>query len=193
MVISLSAYCAGLVINDLADYEEDLRERPSRPLPSGAVSRSSALGLCQILASIAIITATCASRPIFSVAVILLGLILLYNLAAKKDRILGPVVMGLCRGVSVFLGMTAFVAQSHYSDVVAPLVICAYITGVSLLARTETSNPRIPPLIGKLISGLLFIQAGFCAYAGGVGWDAAFLLLALWPVSRLVASRFYAS
>ena len=32
-------YTAGMILNDLLDYEVDVRERPERPLPSGAVSR----------------------------------------------------------------------------------------------------------------------------------------------------------
>ena len=55
--------------------------------------------------------------------------------------------------------------------------------------RTETGNPRIPPLIGALIRGVIFIQAAFCALSGGAaGWIAAGVLLALWPISRLVGS-----
>jgi 4-hydroxybenzoate polyprenyltransferase len=175
MVISLCAYCAGLVINDLADYVEDLRERPARPLPSGAVSRRTAL----ILAIVA--------------TVFLLALILLYNLFAKRIPKFGPAVMGLCRGASVNLGISAVMPVHTTNQMLPVIVITAYICVLSAAARNETSNPRIPPLIGKLIRGLLFIQAGFCAYAGGIGWAAALLLLALWPVSRLVASRFYAS
>ncbi len=193
MVISLAAYCAGLVINDLADYNEDLRERPTRPLPSGAVSRRTALTLAIGFIVVALATAVCVSIATLAATAVLLAFILLYNLLAKKSGLFGPVVMGLCRIASVHLGVTAFLPLSRYLDDFAPDIIGSYIWGVSVIARTETSNPRIPPLIGKLIRGLLILQAGFCAWAGGIGWIAALLLLALWPVSRLVASRFYAS
>ena len=33
-------YTAGMILNDVADLEVDRRERPERPLPSGAVSRT---------------------------------------------------------------------------------------------------------------------------------------------------------
>ena len=36
-------YTAGMILNDVADLEVDRRERPERPLPSGAVSRTAAL------------------------------------------------------------------------------------------------------------------------------------------------------
>jgi hypothetical protein len=67
---------------------------------------------------------------------------------------------------------------------------------VTTLARTETSNPAIPPLIGKLIRGLILIQAALClvSRAGWPSWVAAAVLaLALWPLSRIVGRRFYSS
>src|SRR5581483_11719795 len=36
---SMATYAGGIALNDVFDYEADLRERPSRPLPSGRVSR----------------------------------------------------------------------------------------------------------------------------------------------------------
>src|SRR5207249_291792 len=40
MAASGCLYCAGMVFNDVFDLEQDKRERPSRPIPSGRVSRS---------------------------------------------------------------------------------------------------------------------------------------------------------
>jgi len=34
---SIALYWAGMVLNDVCDYEQDLRERSERPLPSGRV------------------------------------------------------------------------------------------------------------------------------------------------------------
>src|SRR4051812_19951926 len=36
---SVAIYAAGIVLNDVFDFAIDLEERPSRPLPSGRVSR----------------------------------------------------------------------------------------------------------------------------------------------------------
>ena len=36
--VSMAIYASGILFNDLFDLEEDRRERPERPLPSGAVS-----------------------------------------------------------------------------------------------------------------------------------------------------------
>jgi 4-hydroxybenzoate polyprenyltransferase len=199
MIISLAAYCAGLVINDLADYKEDLRDRPSRPLPSGAVSRRTALILAIVFIAIAIGTAACVSLPVFITTLCLLALILLYNLLAKRSGFFGPWVMGLCRGASVQVGVSSVMPWPwHHNDgFVLVLVITLYVVQVSRIARNETSDPSLPPFVGFLIRVLLYLQAIACISAGGVfcgtGWICALLLLALWPVSRLVASRFYAS
>src|SRR5438128_521247 len=36
-------YCGGMVFNDVFDLEQDKRERPFRPIPSGRISRSAAV------------------------------------------------------------------------------------------------------------------------------------------------------
>src|SRR3990172_6167608 len=38
-------YSAGMALNDVCDYEEDCRERPERPLPSGRITRRAAAWL----------------------------------------------------------------------------------------------------------------------------------------------------
>jgi 4-hydroxybenzoate polyprenyltransferase len=214
VIISLASYCVGLVINDLADLSEDLRDRPTRPLPSGAVSRTAAITIAATFALIALAAAATVSIVLVALTALLLAEILWYNLLAKKSALLGPLAMGLCRGISVMLGVVAILIPMKHATtptanggvvidmvfgVPSPLAISAavfitlYIAAVTALARKEVANPKIPPLIGALIRALLFIQAAFCLAAGGSGWIAAILLLALWPLSRLVASHFYAS
>src|SRR5262245_23132332 len=51
LLASVSLYSAGMVWNDYFDFEQDLRERPFRPLPSGRVSKRTAVTLgCILLA-----------------------------------------------------------------------------------------------------------------------------------------------
>lgn len=192
VVVSLAAYCAGLIINDLADFSEDLLERPERPLPGGAVSRGLAIALALMFSIIALGAAALVNGALLILTAMLLGEILWYNLLAKKNALIGPAAMGICRGLSVLVGAAA-IAPPPRIAIAAAGVITLYIAGVTALARKETRDARIPPLIGALIRGLLFVQAGFCMLAGGAGWVAALVLLALWPVSRLVGKRFYAS
>ena len=39
---SIALYWAGMVLNDVCDYEQDSRERPERPLPSGQIDLGTA-------------------------------------------------------------------------------------------------------------------------------------------------------
>jgi 4-hydroxybenzoate polyprenyltransferase len=158
-----------------------------------------AIALAIFFVVVALGAAACINHYLLMLTALLLAEIFWYNLLAKKNAVIAPIAMGVCRGLSVLIGAAAigplWVSSSflHTPCFAAGTVITLYIAGVTALARTETRNPRIPPLIGALIRGLLFLQAGFCLLAGGAGWVAALLLLALWPVSRLVASHFYAS
>jgi 4-hydroxybenzoate polyprenyltransferase len=59
---------------------------------------------------------------------------------------------------------------------------------------TAEPAPFIPPIIGQLIRLLLPLQAAFCVGSHSLtGGIAAALLLILWPISRNVSKRFYAS
>ena len=55
VMASSCLYCGGLVWNDYFDYAQDLKERPSRPLPSNRISRGTAaqLGILLLLAGVA--------------------------------------------------------------------------------------------------------------------------------------------
>src|SRR5947208_14106844 len=55
LLASSCLYCAGMVWNDYFDLEQDKRERPFRPLPSGRVSLRAAatLGTVLLLAGVA--------------------------------------------------------------------------------------------------------------------------------------------
>ncbi len=65
----------------------------------------------------------------------------------------------------------------------------------ALVAWKLTRDPTVPvpPAIGRFIRLMLFLQAAWCAHTGGMGLIFASLLLAMWPISRAVSRRFYAS
>jgi hypothetical protein len=70
--------------------------------------------------------------------------------------------------------------------------LAAVLLAVKMFAK---QRPPLPPLIGGHIRVLLPLQAAFCYAANpwGLGRPAALILLALWPVSRLLSRWFYAS
>jgi len=241
---SLCFYSGGLLLNDLADLEEDRRERPARPLPSGQAKVSSVRVACSVLMIAGLVLCATGGKLAVLFGLALAAAIAAYNLLTKNVPGLGALNMGLCRGLSLLLG-AAFVGEFSYGVLAAAGAVTLYIAAVTHLARYETREavPQVaiwlplaalvagllaflpygqfpsvffaalaigtvlmttkriahraplPPQIGRLIGVLLLLQAAFCAGAGagGKGVSAAVLLLALEPLRRLAARRFYAS
>lgn len=182
---SVFLYAAGLVFNDFFDYREDLRDRPRRPLPSGAISRGSALTAGIFLSAAGIGLALAAGLGAALVALVLGLCVLLYDARAKRHPLVGPALMGACRALSVLLGGAAGWAASGnapWLGFYAAAVIGGYITAVSFIAREETRTRRIGPLrfapaavLGLWLGLVLLSRLGELLY-GSPGW---FLLTSL--------------
>lgn len=194
MAASLCIYCYGLLLNDLVDLEEDRRERPARPLPSGAANVRAVALAASLLAVAGLTCSFFAGVQAFWTGLALSGAVTLYDFIGKKIPLFAQVNMGACRGLSVLLGAAAAGGISQTKPLIAALIVTIYIAIVTSLSRFETQFPKLPPWIGTLIRALLFLQAAFCIWSGtGAGIAAALALLALWPVSRAVGKKFYAS
>ena len=145
--VSLCLYCAGLVLNDIADTAEDKRDRPSRPIPSGEISVTLASGTTAILMLGGIALALTISTYTAIIASLIAMLIIVYNFVGKKIPILGPLLMGLCRGMSVFLGASAAITANADLDLTYALITAStiglYITAVTAIARNETKLRKI--------------------------------------------------
>jgi len=192
---SLCLYAAGLVLNDLSDFQTDAKERPKRPLPSGRVSKAAAWIVTAVFFVFGLLLCLAAGPAVFQCGVVLALLVVVYNRQAKKSAAAGPLVMGLCRGFNLLLGASLI----HVFP--ARVWICAametlYIARVTSMSRHETKGGKITPkVIGSLISLLLPLQAIFCiaSGAGRTGWLSAAALVVLWPLHRVAARRFYVS
>jgi len=197
--ISLLLYAVGMIWNDVADYEEDLRDRPQRPLPSGRVGRGRAVAVGVLLAVAAVGLAAALGAWVFAVAMVLLGLIVTYDFGRNGDvvwrRWVGFFNMGACRGVSLLLGAAAALPPAEWSAVViaAAVGIGLYIVFVSAVAVDEVKQSFLSQHVGLLIRFLIVIQAGLSLFAGGGGVWVAPVILAGWPLSRWLGRRFYAS
>lgn len=159
-------YCAGMVWNDYFDLEEDTRDRPFRPLPSGKISTRFAFILGTFLLLIGIFAAVgsgwLAAERSWTPAWIggsLALAILLYDGILKRFSI-APLGMGLCRFLNVLLGLT--LVENSFSSagkVHLALVVGLYIVGVTWFARTEEkrSESRVLKYAGvvMLVSVLL--------------------------------------
>jgi len=146
IAVALFLYMGGLVLNDWADRHEDAKERPDRPIPSGRIKASSAL-VSAVLLLLAGIAVSCTVSPqCIVVALALAALVVFYDLAAKRIPLIGSIVMGSCRGLSVLLGWSASGCSMPSGFVwMAAAVITAYIVAVSLIAVGETKGGPVGP------------------------------------------------
>lgn len=159
LAASLSFYAAGLLMNDLADLEEDRRERPQRPLPGGAASPRAAWIVSFSLVAAGLAMCAFINGTALGVGALLAGAMAFYNFCAKRVAVLGALNMGLCRGLNVLLGAAAagFVLPPSIS---AACLTAVYIAAVTHLSRFETKPTaptlaKILPLLA-LVAGPLF-------------------------------------
>jgi 4-hydroxybenzoate polyprenyltransferase len=178
-------YLAGMALNDLADREEDARERPERPIPSGAVSPRAAAILGGSLLLGGIVAARRAGAHWTGPA--LAATILAYDFQLKRSATLGPVAMGACRALSLLMGVEASRGEVTRRGVEGALSLGAYVAGLTLIARGETGGARATELRAGagLVAGALLATA----VRGGptsLAWSAAVAGLAGPAVLRAV-------
>jgi 4-hydroxybenzoate polyprenyltransferase len=169
-----SLYLAGMVWNDVFDLAEDAESRPFRPLPSGRVSRRTAvfLGTLLILGGLALaagagaVAGRGALAAPFGYAVAIAIAVLAYDGGLKRSP-LGPVSMAACRFLNVLLGLSPFPPSEFPWDLRLPLagVVGLYIAGVTWFARTEegsSSRRQLTAAAGVIALSLgsaLFLRA----------------------------------
>lgn len=190
-------YTAGMVLNDVLDLEVDRRERPERPLPSGALSRRAALAAVVVLfvAGAAILAAV--DLAALGAGAGLIALIVLYD-AWHKGNALSPVLMGGCRALVYVVAALAVAGVDV--DVLAPAaVLLVYIVGLTQVAKAEaTGSSPAWPVAAVLLAVpfwalLLDSAASFVLLAAFAGWAVWALWLVLGrhrigpAVGRLIA------
>lgn len=171
LLAAIAAYWAGMILNDIWDLAEDTLERPSRPLPSGAISVSTArtagwtlLGLSIVSAGLAGWVSTADQPLTFAPPVIAAALavgIVLYNGPLKRTPF-APLMMGLCRMLCFLLGaaplMIVGTAEFTQPQIWFPMHVLGfaagfgvYITGITTIARGETTGGHRSDLITGLV------------------------------------------
>ncbi|MFH1888364.1 MAG: UbiA family prenyltransferase [Pseudomonadota bacterium] len=151
-------YMGGLLFNDYFDWEVDARERPERPLPSGAVAPGAVL-----LAAVALTLAGVVLLP--TVAMTLAGVVpgffpgalpglamagvaacsLAYNAGAKKNPWAGIPLLGLCRGGGVWAGACFAGAPGSPLALAAVGTVFLYTMVVSRVAAGEAKKQKYSP------------------------------------------------
>jgi 4-hydroxybenzoate polyprenyltransferase len=165
-------YGGGIVLNDVFDARLDAVERPERPIPSGAVPFKSAslFGALLLAAGIGMAFLCSFLSGVVGLATALAAL--LYDAWGKHQNVLGPLNMGLCRGLNLLLGMTVAGVWPGGRAALGLVTLC-YIAGITALSRGEVrggtrtaANVSLAWLLGAVLvlgafasqakSGLLF-------------------------------------
>jgi 4-hydroxybenzoate polyprenyltransferase len=139
---SIAIYAAGIVLNDVFDFEIDKLERPNRPLPSGRVSWRLAAWFGGVALALGpILAALSGSMASFLVGLALAGCVLAYDGGLKKT-LLGPEAMGACRGLNLLLGMSQAPSMGGPSAWVIAGSLAVFVVGVTWISRSEVDTGK---------------------------------------------------
>ena len=94
----------GMVINDIFDLEIDRINKPSRPLPSGAVSVQAAATVYALLTACGLLFNLFLSAFAQSIAVVAVILIFFYSFRLKGTPLVGNLAVGLLTGATFIYG-----------------------------------------------------------------------------------------
>jgi 4-hydroxybenzoate polyprenyltransferase len=179
---SACLYAGGVVLNDVFDREIDRKERPERPIPSGQVTVGLAAALGAALLAAGVVLAALVNPTAALVAGLTALAVLLYDGWTKRFPLVGPVNMGLCRGLNLLLGIAAVPAALEQAWMLGFLPVL-YITGVTALSRGEVHGGRRGVAAFALISLTVVLSAAFGLAGVARSWAGLALTAALgWRV-----------
>jgi 4-hydroxybenzoate polyprenyltransferase len=187
MVTSSLLYMAGIVFNDYFDIEIDKKERPTRPLPSGNVSKRTALTIAISSMIAANIISLVISWMSFVFAVILTSIIIAYDSRLKHKTIIGPISMSFARFVNVILGASpAFPVLILSRESITMLLFIAtmlflYILSISILSKKEVRS-KATRLNIIFPFAIVFVVIGLI----GIFQTVSFVNLALFSVVMII-------
>ncbi len=139
IISTMGLYSGGIVFNDIFDLKQDQLNRPERVIPSGKLRLKEAKILGISLFIIGISSAFLVSYFSGFIALSITFFALLYDRYAKHDKVLGPINMGVCRGLNLILGMSinAYLFPEYYLIGLIPVV---FISAITLTAQKETKG-----------------------------------------------------
>jgi len=173
VTISVLLYCVGIVLNDLYDFDIDKKERPNRPLPSGKISRRSAIVLVAIFSTIALILSLQVSFSTLVISSILFSVIFGYDKYLKNTHA-GPFTIASARVMNILLGTSVSLRSvDSYSQIVTLtfvlIITFVYVSLIGFISRYEvhgfSDNTKLllpPAIVATVISSIiLFSLMGF--------------------------------
>jgi len=175
---TVGLYGGGVVFNDVFDAELDAVERPERPIPSGVVPKQAAAlwGSALLLIGVAASFMVNPTAGLLAIGIAVASLI--YDRFGKHHAYLGPLNMGLCRGLNLLLGVS-IIPEQLQPYVWVGLVPVAYIAAITMISRGEVHGGSSGVLrVAGLLYALVIGSVGALAQVRGqLGTALPFLLL----------------
>ena len=139
-------YIAGMAINDYFDQVVDAQERPTRPIPAGQISSSTALLVGGTFLLIGMILCAIISLDVLPWVMLLGSAVLAYNML-HLAKFVGPFLMGVCRAlvpivVAIALSPAHAPAWNILMFFALPLGLATF--AISLAARNEMQLQSTP-------------------------------------------------
>jgi hypothetical protein len=171
-------YTGGMFLNDAVDVEFDRLHRNERPIPSGRISRRAVW----LLAAAGLLLGWLLTLPLGKSAALyglgLVAAIVAYNWVHKRTE-LAVLLMAACR---LLLYLVAASAASDGANLVVfgrAFALALYITGLSLLARGESTQSvtrawpvalLFVPAVAALVANSARVTATWVVASGAVLW-----------------------
>jgi 1,4-dihydroxy-2-naphthoate octaprenyltransferase len=192
VVATVGLYGGGVVFNDVFDAALDRVERPERPIPSGLISEKEGAWLGISLLTIGVISAFGVSAfPSGSIAFAIAIAALVYDKWGKHHPFLGPLNMGLCRGLNLLLGISLMPgALLHYGFLAVVPVI--YIAAITMISRGEVHGGKSKTMLLAaffylcVIASILYISAARGTYMYAVFFITVLAILIYSPLMRAI-------
>jgi 4-hydroxybenzoate polyprenyltransferase len=139
---TIGLYGGGVVFNDVFDADLDRVERPERPIPSGLISEKEGalLGGSLLIAGV-VAASVYAFNPSGIIALAIAIAALIYDKWGKHHSFLGPLNMGICRGLNLLLGMSLVPAVFYQYGYLA-IVPIVYIAAITMISRGEVHGGK---------------------------------------------------
>jgi 1,4-dihydroxy-2-naphthoate octaprenyltransferase len=139
---TIGLYGGGVVFNDVFDAALDRVERPERPIPTGLISEKEGALLGSLLLIMGITAASMvAFYPSGIIALSTALAALIYDKWGKHHSFLGPLNMGICRGLNLLLGMSLVPAAMYQFGHLATVPII-YIASITMISRGEVHGGK---------------------------------------------------
>lgn len=173
---SCALYLGGMALNDVADVDEDLRERPHRPIPSGRVTRGQASAVAHGATALGLALAATTGRRGLAAALPVAASVYAYDLGLKRTAV-APLSMAACRAADVLLGASL---GDRRRAVPVAATVAAHTVLVTAVSTRETVGTSPNAVRAATAAGV-----GVAAVAGHLARDG--------DRAGLVAASLYAA